>query len=228
MSLRSCGLHIATRRRRFPTACTVHPKPPSSARVRRHKLAAGCSSPTRGRPARAQLPGTPPIPERAIRSCRPLARPPGIAADGTPGFPSSPSPHICAQVDRKHAIEIHGLQIPGEAGVIPVMAIFLPGRILLRRDCAARKRALKRAVAHGDLAAVAALDVGVGAAQPLRRGQGAPLHVLSAPDRIAHASLSCSHLRSPADRSRAPCPRVMDPPSRAAARALSGGACGRR
>src|SRR5262249_41046665 len=46
-----------------------------------------------GRPARAQFPGTPPIPTRGIRSCRRLARPPDIFVDGRVGFPSSPSPH---------------------------------------------------------------------------------------------------------------------------------------
>src|SRR5262245_14597943 len=72
-------------------------------------------------------------------------------------------PRICAEVDRKDAVEIDRLQVAGEASVIPVMAIFLPGRILLRRERVTRERALERAVPHGDLAAVTALDVRPGA-----------------------------------------------------------------
>src|SRR5262245_39947574 len=60
-----------------------------------------------------------------------------------------------------------------EAGVIPVMAIFLPGPVLLLGDHIAREQALQRAVPHGDLAGVAPLDVRAGPAYPLRRRPGA-------------------------------------------------------
>ena len=88
---------------------------------------------------------------------------------------------IGAEVHCKDTVEIKRSQPAGEAGVIPVVAVLLPGRILLGAECIARKRALKRAIPHGDLAAVAAFDVCAGAAQPLRRRQRAPL------DQVGHA-----------------------------------------
>jgi len=68
-----------------------------------------------------------------------------------------------------------------------MVAIFLPRRILLRRERIARERALERAIAHGDLAAVTALDVCACAPQALWRRQRAPLdqRLLSALDGIA-------------------------------------------
>src|SRR5262249_35623470 len=90
---------------------------------------------------------------------------------------------IAADVDGKDAVEIERSQLAREPGVIPVVAIFLPGRILLRRERVARERALKRAIAHGDLTAVTALDAAC-APQALRRRQRAPLdqRLLSALD----------------------------------------------
>jgi hypothetical protein len=75
---------------------------------------------------------------------------------------------IAADVDGKDAVEIEGSQLAREPGMIPVVPIFLPGRILLRRERVTREGALKRAIAHGDLTAVTALDVRACAAQALR------------------------------------------------------------
>src|SRR5207248_4120035 len=85
-------------------------------------------------------------------------------------------------------------------GVIPVMPIFLPGRIVLGAERTAREGALERAIAHGDLPAVAARNVFAGAAQALARRQRAPLDRdrRAPPARLAQPRISCSHLRSPA------------------------------
>jgi len=78
-------------------------------------------------------------------------------------------PRIAAEIDGKDPIEIKRSQLAGKTGVIPMMTIFLPGRILLRRDRVARERPLERAIPHGDLAAVTALDISSCAPQALRR-----------------------------------------------------------
>src|SRR6266852_9986125 len=51
------------------------------------------------------------------------------------------------EVGCKYAAEVGRSQLVGEPGVIPVMAVFLPGGILLRRDDVACEGALQRAVA---------------------------------------------------------------------------------
>src|SRR5262249_41808938 len=103
-------------------------------------------------------------------------------------------PRISAEVDGKDAIEIDRFQSIGKAGVIPVMAIFLPGSILLRRESVARESAFERAVAHGDLPGIAALEAPAGAAKPFRRWQRAPLdqRVLSALHRFPYPHLGLS------------------------------------
>ena len=55
------------------------------------------------------------------------------------------------------------------AGVIPMMAIFLSDRILLVVDEFTRVRAFQRAIPHGDLASVAALEVRAGPPDAFRR-----------------------------------------------------------
>src|SRR5262245_12269219 len=109
-------------------------------------------------------------------------------------------PGIGAEVDGPHATEIDRDQAAGKPGVIPVMAVFLPRRILFGRERAARKGALERGIAHGDLACLAARDVLARAAQSLRRRQRAPLdaHRRAPPARIAQPHVSCSQLSSPA------------------------------
>jgi hypothetical protein len=110
-------------------------------------------------------------------------------------------PRIRAGLDCKDAIEIDRFQAIGKAGVIPVMAIFLSGRILLWRESIARESALQRAVPHGDLASVTARDVRSRAAQALRRRQRMPFgrRIFSTLHRIAQPRMSCSHPRSPVD-----------------------------
>src|SRR5262249_27685356 len=110
-------------------------------------------------------------------------------------------PRISAKVDGKDAIEIDRFQSVVKAGVIPMMAIFLSGRVLLRRESVARESAFQRAVPHGDLAGVAALEILPGPTQPLRRWQRMPFgRLFSTLHRIAQPRMSCSHPRSPADR----------------------------
>jgi hypothetical protein len=77
---------------------------------------------------------------------------------------------VRAEVGRKNSVEVEGAQRVGEAGVIPMVAIFLPGRVLLFGDHVARKRAFERAVPHRDLAGVAPLEIRAGPANSLRRG----------------------------------------------------------
>src|SRR5262249_51190445 len=109
-------------------------------------------------------------------------------------------PRISAEVDCKDAIEIDRYQSVGKAGVIPVMAVFLSGRVLLWCESVARESAFQWAVPHGDLAAVTARDIRPGAAQALRRRQRMPFgRLFSTLHRIARPRMSCSHLRSPVD-----------------------------
>ena len=63
----------------------------------------------------------------------------------------------------------------GEAGVIPVMAIFLTGHVLLSRDDFAGQSAIQRAVPHGELPGVAALKVSLRSAHSFGRRQGPAL-----------------------------------------------------
>ena len=76
----------------------------------------------------------------------------------------------------------------------PVMAIFLPGGVLLRREGVARESAFQWAVAHGDLAGITALEVPAGAAKPFRRWQRAPFdqRLLSALHRFPHPRVGLS------------------------------------
>src|SRR5262245_28994736 len=92
-----------------------------------------------------------------------------------------------------------------EAGVIPVMAVFLPGRILLLGDHVAREGALQRAVPHRDLAGVAALEIRAGPAYPLRRRPGAlpeqcPRALRQFPHFDSELSRSICHLSFPVHR----------------------------
>src|SRR5262245_48962468 len=117
--------------------------------------------------------------ERNLPAHRPFQYVRSDLADGLHGLPVSlpmkelvfrlRHPRISAGVDCKDAIEIDRFQAVGKAGVIPVMAIFLPGRILLWRESVARESAFQWAVAHGDLAAVTARDIRTGPAQARRR-----------------------------------------------------------
>jgi hypothetical protein len=74
------------------------------------------------------------------------------------------------------------------------MAIFLSGRVLLRRESIARESAFQRAVPHGDLTGMTARDVRSGAAQALRRRQRAALdqQLFSAFHRFPHPHVGVS------------------------------------
>src|SRR5262245_21188623 len=123
--------------------------------------------------------------ERGFPAHRPIEHVRADLADGLHRFPISlPMEELVFRL--RHAgegAEI-GAEDPGEvdrsdrvveAGVIPVMAIFLTGRILLLSDHVARECTLQRAVAHRDLAGIAALEVRASPAYPLRRRPGALL-----------------------------------------------------
>src|SRR5215472_12578586 len=86
--------------------------------------------------------------ERNFPAYRPFQHVRSDLADGLRGLPVSLSmkelvfrlrhPRIRANVDCKDPIEIDRFQSVGEAGMIPMMAIFLSGRVLLRREGVAR------------------------------------------------------------------------------------------
>src|SRR5882757_9604591 len=61
------------------------------------------------------------------------------------------------------------MKLVRKAGVIPMMAIFLSDRILLVVDEFTRVSAFQRAIPHGDLASVAALEVRAGPPDAFRR-----------------------------------------------------------
>ena len=97
--------------------------------------------------------------ERNLPAHRPFHYVRPDLADGLHGLPISlpmeelafrlRHPRIRAGVDCKDPVEIDRFQAVGKAGVIPVVAIFLPGRILLRRDAlraSARSSGLSRMV----------------------------------------------------------------------------------
>src|SRR2546430_2355881 len=77
---------------------------------------------------------------------------------------------VSAEVGCENSVEVEGAQWVGEAGVIPMVAIFLRGRVPLLGDYVARERAFERAVPHRDLAGVAALEIRAGPANSLHGG----------------------------------------------------------
>jgi hypothetical protein len=107
--------------------------------------------------------------ERNFPAHRPCQYVGSDLADGLRGLPISlpmeelafrlRHPRIRAEVDCNDAIKLDRLQAVGKAGVIPVMAIFLSGRVLLWREGIARESAFQRAVPHGDLTGMTARDV---------------------------------------------------------------------